>query len=386
MLKVMTIVGTRPEIIRLSRVICKIDRYCNHVLVHTGQNYDYELNEIFFSDLQIRQPDLFLGAAGNTAAETIGRIIAAADAAIAEHEPDALLILGDTNSCLAAIAAKRRRVPIFHMEAGNRCFDFRVPEETNRRIVDHIADINLPYSGIAREYLLREGFPPDQVIRTGSPMREVIEHYRPGFEASDVLDRLGLNRQQYFLASSHREETVDAPGNLHRLLLVLNAVAEHHGSPVIVSTHPRTRKRLDALGVSAHPLVQFHKPFGFLDYMKLQICARAVLSDSGTITEESSILNFRALNLREVHERPEGFEEGAVMMVGLDPTRVLHSLEILADQSVGPARMLSMVDDYQPLNVSEKVVRIVMSYTDFVRRRVWGDFRSASVTDPPRSP
>ena len=371
MLKVMTIVGTRPEIIRLSRVIEKLDRHCKHVLVHTGQNYDHELNEVFFSELGIRRPDHFLEAAGGSAAETIGKVIIAADRVIEEHMPDALLLLGDTNSALAAIAAKRRKVPIFHMEAGNRCFDFRVPEEINRRIVDHIADINLTYSQIAREYLMREGLPPDQVICIGSPMREVIEHYRAGIERSDVLARLGLENQSYFVVSAHREENVDLPLNLQRLFDIMNMLAQQYGEPVIVSTHPRTRKRMEALGLQAHPGVQFCKPFGFLDYVHLQYHARAVLSDSGTITEESSILNFPALNLREVHERPEGFEEAAVMMVGLDVDRVQQGLSVLQDQPRGSSRLLHMVGDYQADNVSDKVLRIILSYTDFVDRRVW---------------
>lgn len=370
-LKVMTIVGTRPEIIRLSRVIPKLDQHCDHVLVHTGQNYDYELNEVFFSDLGIRKPNVFLEAAGATAAETIGQVIMAADRAMQEHAPEALLLLGDTNSCLAAISAKRRKIPIFHMEAGNRCFDFRVPEEINRRIVDHTSDINLTYSDIAREYLLREGLPPDQIIKTGSPMREVIEYYRAGVEASTVLSRLDLREHQYFLVSSHREENVDAPENLQRLFNVLNALAEQFALPVIVSTHPRTRKRMDAMGLSANALVQFHKPFGFLDYVRLQTGARAVLSDSGTITEESSILNFPALNLREVQERPEGFEEAAVMCVGMDVDRVLQGLDVLATQPRGEHRALRMVNDYAPENVSDKIVRIILSYTDFVNRKVW---------------
>ena len=370
-LKVMTIVGTRPEIIRLSRVISKLDQHCEHVLVHTGQNYDYELNEVFFSDLGIRKPDAFLEAAGTTAAETIGQVIISADKVMQAYEPEALLLLGDTNSSLAAISAKRRKIPIFHMEAGNRCFDFRVPEEINRRIVDHTSDINLTYSEIAREYLLREGLPPDQIIKTGSPMREVIDFYRAGVEASNVLPRLALAEQQYFLVSSHREENVDSPENLQRLFQVLNALAENFGLPVIVSTHPRTRKRMDAMGLSAHALVQFHKPFGFLDYVRLQTGARAVLSDSGTITEESSILNFPALNLREVHERPEGFEEAAVMFVGMDVDRVLQGLDILATQPRGEQRALRMVNDYSPDNVSDKIVRIILSYTDFVNRKVW---------------
>ena len=370
-LKVMTMVGTRPEIIRLSRVIAKLDAHCDHVLVHTGQNYDYELNEVFFNDLGIRKPDVFLEAAGASAAETIGRVIIAADQALQQHQPEALLLLGDTNSCLSVIAAKRRKIPVFHMEAGNRCFDFRVPEEINRRIVDHTADIHMPYSDIAREYLLREGIPPDQVIKTGSPMREVIEHYMPGIDASGVLERLGLGAGKYFVVSSHREENVDVPENLRRLFDILNTLARRYRQPVIVSTHPRTRKRLDALGLTAHPLVQFHKPFGFLDYVKLQTQARAVLSDSGTLTEESSILNFPALNLREVHERPEGFEEAAVMMVGLSVDRVLQGLDILRTQPRGETRALNMARDYAPANVSDKVLRIVQSYTDFVNRKVW---------------
>lgn len=370
-LKVMTIVGTRPEIIRLSRVINKLDQHCEHVLVHTGQNYDYELNEVFFSDLGIRKPDAFLEAAGATAAETIGQVIITADRVMQTYAPEALLLLGDTNSSLAAISAKRRKIPIFHMEAGNRCFDFRVPEEINRRIVDHTADINLTYSEIAREYLLREGFPPDQVIKTGSPMREVIEYYRAGVQASSVLSRLELTEQQYFVVSSHREENVDEPQNLQRLFNVLNTLAEQFGLPVIVSTHPRTRKRMDVMGLSANALVQFHKPFGFLDYIRLQTGARAVLSDSGTITEESSILNFPALNLREVHERPEGFEEASVMFVGMDVDRVLQGLDILATQPRGESRALRLVNDYAPQNVADKVLRIILSYTDFVNRKVW---------------
>lgn len=370
-LKVMTIVGTRPEIIRLSRVMAKLDQHCEHVIVHTGQNYDYELNEVFFSDLGIRKPDMFLEAAGATAAETIGQVVMAADKALQQHEPEALLLLGDTNSCLASIAAKRRKIPIFHMEAGNRCFDFRVPEEINRRVVDHTSDINLTYSEIAREYLLREGLPPDQVIKTGSPMREVIEHYKAGIEASDVLNRLNLLQGRYFVVSSHREENVDSSENLEKLLSILNALAEKYQEPIIVSTHPRTRKRLDALSLWAHPLVQFQKPFGFLDYIKLQTEARCVLSDSGTITEESSILNFPALNLREVHERPEGFEEASVMMVGLNRDRVMQALVILDSQPRGEQRVLRLVNDYSPANVSDKVLRIVQSYTDFVNRKVW---------------
>lgn len=371
MLKVMTIVGTRPEIIRLSRVIEKLDQHCDHVLVHTGQNYDYELNGVFFEELGIRKPDRFLEAAGQTAADTIGQIIMAADRVLDEYKPDALLLLGDTNSSLSAIAAKRRKVPIFHMEAGNRCFDFRVPEEINRKIVDHISDINLTYSEIARNYLLREGLPPDQVIKTGSPMREVIEHYSEKIEASDVLATLNLTEQGYFLMSAHREENVDSPQNLQRLFDVLNALAERYDLPVIVSTHPRTRKRMEAQGLTAHANVLFHKPFGFLDYLKLQTCARAVLSDSGTITEESSILNFPALNLRETHERPEGMEEASVMMVGLGLNRVMQGLAILETQPRGSDRGLRLVADYSVPNVSDKMVRIIHSYTDYVNRVVW---------------
>ncbi|MDR4484164.1 MAG: UDP-N-acetylglucosamine 2-epimerase (non-hydrolyzing) [Nitrospirales bacterium] len=370
-LKVMTIVGTRPEIIRLSRVMSELDTHCEHVIVHTGQNYDYELNEVFFSDLGIRKPDVFLEAAGFSAAETIGRVIMAADKALEQYQPEAVLLLGDTNSCLAVIAAKRRKIPIFHMEAGNRCFDFRVPEEINRRIVDHTSDINLTYSEIAREYLLREGLPPDQVIKTGSPMREVIEYYMPGILGSDVLARLGLTAKSYFVVSSHREENVDVPESLRSLFGILNGLSEKYKQPVIVSTHPRTRKRINALGLTAHPLVQFLKPFGFLDYIRLQTQARCVLSDSGTITEESSILNFSALNLRETHERPEGFEEAAVMFVGLSLDRVLQGISILETQSRDSERASRMVNDYTPSNVSAKVLRIIQSYTDFVNRKVW---------------
>jgi UDP-N-acetylglucosamine 2-epimerase len=370
-LKVMTIVGTRPEIIRLSRLIPKLDEHCDHTLVHTGQNYDYELNEVFFSELGIRKPNSFLEAAGDTVAETIGQIIMNADKAMNYYQPDALLLLGDTNSALAAIAAKRRKIPIFHMEAGNRCFDFRVPEEINRRIVDHISDINLPYSEIAREYLLREGLPPDQIIKTGSPMREVVQYYMPRIKTSDVIERLGLTERRYFVVSSHREENVDSPESLQKLFVVLNTLAEQYQNPVIVSTHPRTRKRMDALGLTSHRLVQFLKPFGFLDYIKLQAEARCVLSDSGTITEESSILNFPALNLREVHERPEGFEEASVIFTGLNPSRVLQGVEILESQPRGENRLLRLVEDYSPDNVSEKVLRIIQSYTDFVNRKVW---------------
>ena len=367
----MTIVGTRPEIIRLSRVMDQLDRYCDHIVAHTGQNYDYELNEVFFSELNLRQPDLFLNAAGETAAETIGKVIMAADKAMEKYEPEAILILGDTNSCLAAIAAKRRKIPIFHMEAGNRCFDFRVPEEINRRIVDHTSDINLTYSDIAREYLLREGLPPDQIIKTGSPMREVISFYRSKIEESNVLDRLNLGERQYFLVSAHREENVDSPENLSKIFLILNALAEKYQEPVIVTTHPRTRKRIDALELTINPLIRLMKPFGFLDYVKLQINAHCVISDSGTITEESSILNFPALNLREMHERPEGFEEASVMFVGLNSERIFQGLEILENQPRGEQRSLHMVGDYSTDNVSLKILRIIQSYTDFINTKVW---------------
>lgn len=370
-LKVATVVGTRPEIIRLSRVIPLFDRFFDHKLVHTGQNYDYELNEVFFDELGIRRPDVFLNAAGENAATTIGNVVILADNVFGELMPDAVLILGDTNSALSAIAAKRRKIPIFHMEAGNRCYDFRVPEEINRRIVDHVADINLTYSEIARQYLLKEGLPPDQVIKTGSPMREVIAHYLPSIQASNVLARLGLDERKYFLVSAHREENVDSPDRLRRLLGALNDLAERFGEPVLISTHPRTRARLSALDMPADDKLVWHKPFGFPDYVKLQVEARAVLSDSGTITEESSILNFPALNLREVHERPEGFEEASVMFTGVDLDRILQGLEILEAQPRGKDRALRLVSDYAPDNVSEKVLRIVLSYTDFVNRRVW---------------
>ena len=370
-LKVMTVLGTRPEIIRLSRVMAVLDEHCEHLIVHTGQNYDYELNEVFFDELGIRRPDIFLEAAGATAAETVGQVIIAADKALALHQPEAILVLGDTNSCLAVIAAKRRKIPIFHMEAGNRCFDFRVPEEVNRRIVDHTSDINLTYSEIAREYLLREGFPADQIIKTGSPMREVLDFYGAKIALSTVLDRLGLIKHAYFVVSAHREETVDSPEQLIKLFEILNALAVQFKFPIIVTTHPRTRKRIDSLGLTADPLVQFLKPFGFLDYINLQTHATCVLSDSGTITEESSIINFPALNLRELHERPEGFEEGSVMFVGLRVERVIQGLSILRGQPRGAERLLSLVNDYAPINVSAKILRIIVSYTDFVNRKVW---------------
>ncbi|NVN90095.1 MAG: UDP-N-acetylglucosamine 2-epimerase (non-hydrolyzing) [Desulfuromonadales bacterium] len=370
-MKVVTVVGTRPEIIRLSRVLPKLDRYMEHVLVHTGQNYDYELNEIFFNDLEIRKPDHFLGAAGATAAETIGQMIIKIDPLLAEIQPEALLVLGDTNSCLAALPAKRRKIPIFHMEAGNRCFDQRVPEETNRKIVDHTSDINLTYSDIAREYLLREGLPPDRVIKTGSPMCEVLTHYLPKIESSSILATLGLAEQEYFVVSAHREENVDSEANFRKLADILNSLAETYGKRVIVSTHPRTRKRVESLGVSFHDRVELLKPLGLTDYVHLQMHARATLSDSGTINEESSILNFPALNLREAHERPEGMEEASVMMTGLEVDRVHQGLAVLADQRRGVERTLRRVEDYSMPNVSDKVVRIILSYTDYVNRTVW---------------
>lgn len=370
-LKVVTVVGTRPEIIRLSRVLARLDEHCEHVLVHTGQNYDYELNQIFFDDLGIRKPDHFLNAAGGSAAETIGKIIIAVDGVLATEAPDAMLVLGDTNSCMAVLPAKRRKIPVFHMEAGNRCFDQRVPEEINRRIVDHTADINLTYSSIAREYLLREGLPPDMVIKTGSPMAEVLAHYQPGIAASDVLSRLNLTEGQFFVVSAHREENIDSDMNFGKLVQVLNTVAEHYGLPVIVSTHPRTQKRVDALGVQFHVNVQLLKPLGFTDYNRLQVSSKAVLSDSGTINEESSIMNFPALNLREAHERPEGMEEAAVMMVGLESVRVMQGLAILESQPRGDTRLLRQVADYSMPNVSDKVLRIIHSYTDYVNRVVW---------------
>lgn len=370
-LKVVTVVGTRPEIIRLSRVLARLDEHCEHVLVHTGQNYDYELNQIFFEDLAVRKPDHFLSAAGASGAETIGKVIIAVDQVLALEKPDAMLVLGDTNSCMSVVPAKRRRIPVFHMEAGNRCFDQRVPEEINRRIVDHTADINMTYSSIAREYLLREGLPPDMIIKTGSPMFEVLNHYRAGIEASDVLTRHELAAGRFFVVSAHREENIDSDRNFTRLVESLNAIAERYQFPVIVSTHPRTQKRVDAMGAQFHPLVRLLKPLGFKDYNKLQLTAKAVLSDSGTINEESSILNFPALNIREAHERPEGMEEASVMMVGLGKERVLQGLAILEEQPRGETRLLRQVADYSMPNVSDKVVRIILSYTDYVKRKVW---------------
>jgi len=370
-LKVATIVGTRPEIIRLSRVMAALDTHCEHVIVHTGQNYDYELNGIFFEDLGIRKPDVFLEAAGSTGVETIGKVIIAADAALQQIQPDAVLVLGDTNSCLAVIPAKRRKIPTFHMEAGNRCFDMRVPEEINRRIVDHTADINLTYSDIAREYLLAEGLPADRVIKTGSPMFEVLTHYAPKIDASDVLARLGLKAGHFFVVSAHREENIESAQNFAGLVDVLNRVAGKYDMPVVVSTHPRTRKRVDAAGIALDPRVQLLKPLGFTDYVRLQKDAKAVLSDSGTINEEASILNFRALNLRDAHERPEGMEEAAVMMTGTHVERVMQALAVLESQPTGGERMLRQVADYSMPNVSQKVVRILHSYVDYVNRVVW---------------
>jgi UDP-N-acetylglucosamine 2-epimerase (non-hydrolysing) len=395
-MKIATVIGTRPEIIRLSRVMAALDRTVEHVIIHTGQNYDFELNQIFFDDLELRKPDHFLDAVGATSAETIGNIIAKVDAVLGEVMPDALLILGDTNSCLAAYPAKRRKIPVFHMEAGNRCFDQRVPEEINRKIVDHISDINMPYSSISREYLLREGLPPDRVIKTGSPMFEVLHHYLPKIELSDVLKRLGLVSEigdrksevgsltsalrpatyvlapsPYFLVSAHREENIDDPVQFGKLIHVLNGLAETYGHRVIVTTHPRTRKRIETDRVALDARVELHKPFGFSDYVKLQLSAQAVLSDSGTITEESSILNFPALNLRNAHERPEGMEEGSVMMTGLEWARIHEALTVLDGQPRGNERNLRMVADYNVPNVSEKVVRLILSYTDYVNRTVW---------------
>ncbi|MCE9759437.1 MULTISPECIES: UDP-N-acetylglucosamine 2-epimerase (non-hydrolyzing) [Citrobacter] len=368
---VMTVVGTRPEIIRLSRVMAKLDDYFEHTIVHTGQNYDYELNQIFFDDLGVRKPDHFLNAAGKNAAETIGQIIIKVDEVLESTQPDALLVLGDTNSCLAAIPAKRRKIPIFHMEAGNRCFDMRVPEEINRRIVDHTADINLTYSDIAREYLLAEGLPADRIIKTGSPMFEVLTHYSDGIEASNILERLNVKSGEYFVVSAHREENIDSDKNLMNLVESLNKVAETYQLPVIISTHPRTQKRIDAKGIVFNSHIQLLKPLGFKDYVKLQKEARAVLSDSGTITEESSILNFPAINIREAHERPEGMEEGTVIMTGVDPERILQALDMIKNQPRDNERFLRQVSDYSMPNVSDKVARIILSYTDYVKRVVW---------------
>lgn len=371
-LKVMTVVGTRPEIIRLSRVLARLDETCDHILVHTGQNYDYELSQVFFEDLSIRKPDFFLdaAAASTSASQTIGNIISAMDPLLTKVRPDAMLILGDTNSCLSVISAKRQKIPVFHMEAGNRCFDQRVPEEINRKIVDHTADVNLTYSSIAREYLLREGLPPDLVIKTGSPMAEVLNHYKDKINASSILPVLQLSKKKYFVVSAHREENIDSPASFNKLVNVLNGLAQEYQVPVIVSCHPRTKKKFDENKVAFDPLIKIMKPLGFHDYVKLQLDARAVLSDSGTITEESSILGFPALNLREAHERPEGMEEASVMMVGLEIERIRQSLSILESMPTG-TQATKHVADYEALNVSEKVVRLIHSYTDYVNRVVW---------------
>lgn len=367
----MTVVGTRPELIRLSRIIAKIDECYDHIFVHTGQNYDYELNKIFFRDLDIREPDIYLGAAGKTPAETIGKIIIEIDRVISDLHPDALLILGDTNSTLAAIVAKRHKVPIFHMEAGNRCFDFRVPEEINRRIVDHISDINLTYTSIAREYLIQEGLPPDQIIKVGSPMLEVLNHYMDKILDSKIIAQLNLTESHFFLVSAHREENIDSDANFTKLVNVLNKLADEYDFPIIVSTHPRTQKKLNDSNFVIDSRIKWIKPLGFFDYVCLQTKAKAVLSDSGTITEESSILGFPALNIREVHERPEGMEEGSVMMVGLDLERVRQALSILSKQRRGTSRRMSLVQDYDVGNVSDKIINIIVSYTDYINKKVW---------------
>jgi len=374
-LKVMTVVGTRPEIIRLSRVLDALDasEAVEHIIVHTGQNYDYELNQIFFEDLGLRKPDYFLEAAGKTATETVGNILIKIDPLLEELKPDAFLVLGDTNSCLCAIPAKKRHIPIFHMEAGNRCFDQRVPEETNRKIVDHTSDINMTYSDIAREYLLREGLPADRIIKTGSPMFEVLNHYLPQIEASDVLEKLSLEDGKFFVVSSHREENINSEKNFKGLMASLNAIAEKYQYPIIVSTHPRTQNMIDKMQIEMRPEIQFLKPLGFHDYNALQKRAYAVLSDSGTISEESSILNFRALNIRQAHERPEAMEEASVMMVGLSPERILQGLTQVLQQKVGTERNFRPVADYSMPNVSEKVVRIIISYTDYIKRTVWSE-------------
>lgn len=370
-LKVVTVFGTRPEIIRLSRVLSKLDEHCDHVTIHTGQNYDFELNQIFFDDLGIRMPDHFLDAAGETALETIGNCIIKADKVLDKESPEAVLVLGDTNSTLVALAAKRKKIPVFHMEAGNRCFDQRVPEEINRKIVDHLADINLTYSTIAQDYLIKEGVPVDQVIKTGSPMREVLSYYAEKIEASDILTKLSLENERYFLISCHREENIDSLENFKDFATVLNNLVSEYNLPVIVSTHPRTKKCIESGDFSFSDMIQFLKPMRFSDYIHMQVHAKAVLSDSGTITEESSILNFPALNIREAHERPEGMEEGAVMMTGMHWLRIRQALTILEGQSRGATRDLSMVSDYKAENVSEKIVRIIYSYTDYVNRKVW---------------
>ena len=370
-IKVMTVVGTRPEIIRLSRVIAKLEKYFNHTLVHTGQNYDYELNQIFFEDLKVKKPDIFLDSSKSSALSTIGDLISKIEPYLDKINPEAFLILGDTNSCLAAIAAKRKKIPVFHMEAGNRCFDQRVPEETNRKIVDHISDINLTYSDIARDYLLREGIPQDRVIKTGSPMKEVLNYYLDDIYNSKILSKLKLSKQKYFLVSLHREENVDVKENLKDISQSLNSILKQYSFPILLSLHPRTKKALKKYNIELTKGITLHKPFGFTDYVNLQINSKATLSDSGTINEESSILNFPALNLREAHERPEGMEEGSVMLTGLKENRILQALKILETQKRGEERMLHQVKDYSYDNVSEKVVRIILSYIDYVNRNVW---------------
>ncbi len=371
-MKVITVVGTRPEIIKLSRVISELDRHTEHILVHTGQNFDYELNEIFFRQLQVRRPDYFLGVAGKTVAETIGNIIARSDEVFAREEPDAMLLLGDTNSSLSVIPAKRRKIPIFHMEAGNRCFDLRVPEEINRKIVDHTSDINLVFSEHARRYLIAEGIRPETIIKTGSPMREVLEYYLPSIERSPILEELRLEPGGFFVISAHREENVDSEQNLSDLLASIDALAEHYGLPLIVSTHPRTRKRLDERGLgAANKLVSFLKPLGFLDYVKLELNARCIVSDSGTITEEASILGLPAVTIRQAHERPEGMDEATLIMCGLKPERVLEAVATVVAHAAGGGRPFRMAPDYEADNVSKKVMRIIMSYTDYINRTVW---------------
>ena len=371
-MKVLTIVGTRPEFIKLCRVIHELDEHVEHILVHSGQNYDYELDEIFFLELGIRKPDYFLDAVGDSVAQTIGNVIARADEVLEKEQPDAFLLLGDTNSCLAAIAAKRRKVPIFHMEAGNRCFDQRVPEEINRKIVDHISDINLPYTEHARRYLLAEGLKPETIIKTGSPMKEILEHYQSQIRSSDVLRRLELEVKDYFVASAHREENVDNEENLKNLLESINAIAGKYGKPIIFSTHPRTRHRLEEIGMSSlNERIRFLKPLGFFDYVKLQMDAFCVISDSGTITEESSILNFPAVTIRQAHERPEGMDEGTLIMCGLEPERVMESIEVVTSHASVTERQFKLVQDYNTENVSKKVLRIILSYTDYVNRTVW---------------
>lgn len=370
-LKVLTLVGTRPEIIRLSRVIARLDEYCDHIFVHTGQNYDFELSQVFFNDLKIREPNYYLDASGGSAAETIGNIISRVDSVLLKEMPDAVLILGDTNSCLGAISAKRRKIPIFHMEAGNRCYDFRVPEEINRRIVDHVSDVNLTYSSIAREYLLKEGLPADLVIKVGSPMKEVFNFHRNEIESSPILNKLNLTKNKYFLVSAHREENIDSTENFNKLVKLLNSIAETYNLPVIVSTHPRTRKKIEEQGISFHQAVRLMKPMGYIDYNQLQLCAKVTLSDSGTITEESTLMGFPALNIRDSHERPEGMEEAAVMLVGLNVDRVIQSIEILTNGYIKDKSLINVVSDYDVNNVSEKVLRIIHSYTDYVNRVIW---------------